>query len=235
VPADVRRAAVATGVVLSYGVVAHRLAPTRTELPANLGAAAAAVLVARAWGHSWADLGLDPSKAGRGARNGLVASAPLAAGLAVVAAVPAIRPWFRDERVVGTSTREAAGHVLVRIPLATALAEELLFRAVLLAVTDAALRRRWAAIAWTSLVFGAWHVVPALHAHRNTPEAAGRVESYGGVVATIAGTVAATTVAGVGLAVLRLRARSVLAPVVAHAVVNAAAFLVARRAGRTRG
>ena len=231
--AEARRAVLATGLLLSYGVVAHRMVPTRAEVPANLSAAVAAVLLARAWGRSWAELGLDPGESSRGARAGMAAAAPAVAGLAVAAAVPALRPWFRDERVVGASPRETAGHVLVRIPLAIGLAEELLFRGALLAVTDRAVGRR-RAVVWTSLAFGAWHVVPALHAHGSSAVAAGRLERYGGVAATIAGTVLATTVAGVGLAVLRLRARSVVAPVLAHAMVNASAFLLARRATRAQ-
>ncbi len=230
--ADARRAALATGLVLSYGAIAHRMAPTRAETPANLGAATAAVLLARAWGCSWGDLGLDASQSGRGARAGLAAAAPAVAGLAVAAAIPALRPWFRDDRVVGASPRETAAHVLIRIPLAVGLAEELLFRAALLAVTEAAAGRRWA-VAWTSLAFGAWHVVPAIHAHGSTPVVAGKVDRYGGVAATIAGTVVATSLAGAALAVLRLRARSVLAPVIAHTAINVSAFLLARRAGRS--
>jgi membrane protease YdiL (CAAX protease family) len=50
----------------------------------------------------------------------------------------------------------------------------------------------------------------------------------GGRVALVAGTVAATALAGLGLCALRLRTKSVVAPIVVHAAINGVAFAVAR-------
>jgi len=144
--------------------------PVTSVLP-NLGAASAALLAARHWGRSWSDLGLDPADAGRGLRAGVTTVLPAAGVLAAMAITPALRPLLRDERVTDASGREAAYQLLVRIPLATAVAEEVLFRGALLGMTGAA------------------------------------------------------------LAVLRLRSRSVLAPVIAHATVNGLAFVAARAVG----
>jgi membrane protease YdiL (CAAX protease family) len=48
----------------------------------------------------------------------------------------------------------------------------------------------------------------------------------------VAGTVAATTAAGVGFSLLRLRSGSVLAPVIVHAAINSSAFIAARQTPR---
>lgn len=223
----------AAGGVLAYGAATHRAIPAGAQLPANLGAAAALVLVARRWGRSWSDLGLDPDDARRGVAVG-AATIPLIAGaLAAAAAIPTLRPYFQDDRVVDASPAEAARHLLVRVPLATALAEEVLFRGALFALFGAGAGRT-GAVASTSLAFGIWHVLPALESHRSNPGAAEAAAPLGGPGAVIAGTVVATAAAGAAFAWLRLRARSVVAPVIAHAALNSLAFLATRRVARAR-
>ncbi|MGH9031052.1 MAG: lysostaphin resistance A-like protein [Acidimicrobiia bacterium] len=226
---DTRRALLTTGLIVGYGAIAPRVLPPSSVLP-NLGAAAAGVLAARRWGRSWGDLGLDRGDAGPGLRAGLATVPPLASAVAAASLMPALRPLLRDERVIGLSGRDAAYHALVRIPVATALAEEVLFRGALLGMTGAG-SRPVRAVAWTSVAFGLWHALPALHSHRSNPHGARLAERHGGVVVTVAGTVVVTAVAGAALAGLRLRARSVLAPVIAHAAVNGLVFLAARAVG----
>jgi membrane protease YdiL (CAAX protease family) len=113
-------------------------------------------------------------------------------------------------------------------------AEELLFRSALLGL-GARSRSRTTAVITTSLAFGAWHVIPSLHAHRANSAHAQLTSRMGGAPASIAMTVAVTAGAGGLLAVLRLRSRSVVAPVIAHGALNAVAFLAARWAGRGTG
>ena len=95
--------------------------------------------------------------------------------------------------------------------------EEVLFRTVLLG----ALLTRWStrtALAASSVLFGLWHVVPAWET------------TSGSVVATagaIVGTVVVTTVAGLLFGGLRLRSRSVVAPILAHIGTNSFAYVAA--------
>ena len=67
-------------------------------MPANLAAAGLSVLAARTRRVPAADLGLARDRAGRGLRVGLAAAAPVAAVVALGAALPATRRWFLDER-----------------------------------------------------------------------------------------------------------------------------------------
>jgi membrane protease YdiL (CAAX protease family) len=224
----------ASALVLSYGAASQRAIPQGAQLPANLGAAGALVLLARRWGRSWDDLGLDPAHAPRGAAVGLATVPVIAAALGAASAVPALRGLFHDDRVFDATSAEAMRKVLVRVPLETALAEEVVFRGSLLALADAAGTRR-SALAWSSVVFGLWHVLPALHSHRSDSGTAKAAAPVGGAAAVVAGTVIATTAAGVGFAWLRRRSRSVLAPVLAHTAVNALAFLATRHVVRRLG
>ena len=90
-----------------------------------------------------------------------MAAAPVVAGVGAAVAVPATRAMLADEKVTGTGRAEAAFETLVRIPLETALAEELIFRGVLLGL---ALRSRTplGAVVSSSIWFGLWHVYPTL-------------------------------------------------------------------------
>jgi len=107
------------------------------------------------------------------------------------------------------------------------------FRAALLGLFGRG-RSRNVAVAMSSVLFGLWHVLPTLEslgpapvptAHDGTgPLRRQRVGRTG----IVAGVVVATAAAGAAFAGLRLRSRSVLAPVVAHAALDVAAMLASR-------
>lgn len=180
----------------------------------NLVGAVAAVLAARARGVTLEQLGLARGHLRRGALVGLAAAATVAGAVVVLTAVPVARDTFVAAGS-GTGSADVVWQVLVRIPLGTALPEELLFRSVLLGVLLTSLAPRWA-VAWSSLAFGLWHVLPTL--------TAGPVS---GGAAVVAGNVAATAVAGLLFAWLRLSSGSVVAPVLAHVAVNGVALVAA--------
>lgn len=221
-----------TSVALAAGVVVPLL-PRRVRLGANLVAAAATIAVARRRGLTWAGLGCDPADAARGGRYGAAAAGLVAAVVAGSAAHPATRGLYADERVAGAGRARAAYDVLVRIPIATALAEELCFRGAVLGAWDEAAGRA-PATAVSSLAFGLWHVIPALESHAHNPAGADLSARLGGRPAHVGVTVVATAAAGAAFAALRLRSRSVLAPVLAHAAVNELAYLAARWAHAPR-
>ena len=224
--------AIATAGVLAYAAVAPRLRRRHAALAAT-GASVVALGVARAAGVSWNGLGLDPSGAPRSAAVGVGAALPIAASVIAGSRHPVSGGYFADARVIGLDPRDAAYELFVRIPVVTAVTEEILFRSVLLGVAAEWLGARRAAV-WTSLVFGVWHVVPALHSHRHNPGAADAVDGRGGRAALVAGTVVATATAGLGLCAMRLRTKSVVAPIVLHTAINGVSFAVARGRGVRR-
>jgi uncharacterized protein len=217
----------ATGLVLGYGAASQRWLGSRAAVPASLAASAGACVLARRWGTTWSELGLDRRDALRGTRIGMATVPPIAAVVISAARHPRTRRLFADERVVGASRRKAAYEMLLRIPVATAATEELMFRGVILSAASTWLGVRRATV-YSSLAFGLWHVLPAFDAHRSNPEMAAVADRLGGQVASAVATVGATTAAGILLCRLRVRGRSLVAPVIFHAAVNGLMFAAAR-------
>ena len=212
-----------------HNVLVHRLLPAPVDAALNLVSAAGLTAFAARTGSSRGDLGIDVADASSGLRLGSGAAAVATGMVAVAAVLPASRRFFDDRRVAGVGRGEAAYHITVRIPLATALAEELLFRGALLAL----FRRRRSettAVLWSSLLFGAWHVLPTIDHYQGNPAGELIADPRKRRRLAVLATALSTAGAGIVLAGLRLRSHSVLAPVLAHAAVNVSAYLAARRA-----
>src|SRR5262245_4955939 len=193
----------------------------RRAVRPNLCATGAALAAAALSGLTQADLGL-----GRGrwlpGRPGYELAGTVAAGWLLIAAVPAARPLLGDKRIAALDGRAAAYQALIRIPVGTALWEEIAFRGVL----QAALRRvmpKTTAIAVTSCVFGVWHIRPTLQALRANGQAGTRGRAVAGVTAGVA----ATTAGGVLFSWLRERSGSVTAPILLHVATNSGGLVTA--------
>ncbi len=209
---------VAVGCVAVYNFAVTRI-ERRARLPANLGAALALTGLARAAGVLPSEMGLERANIGRGARAWVCCRRVARVGGGGAVAIPKTRRLLADEKITGTSRSEAAFETFVRIPLETALAEEVIFRGVLLGLGQRS-RSRVLAVATSSALFGLWHVIPTVGALARG--ANGR--SPARVTASTAAVVATTGVAGAGFACLRLMADSVVAPIVAHSAVNMVTF-----------
>jgi CAAX protease family protein len=172
-------------------------------------------------------LGLSRANAERGKRFGLVAAVPLAAASAAAVANPRTRRLLADDKITGTSPGEAVFETLVRIPLETALSEEVIFRGVLLGLGSRSRSRGWALVT-SSMLFGLWHAESALASPERS--ATSRPDAR---ATTSTAAVVATTATRAGFAWLRLRAGSVLAPTLAHAALNMAAFAGVRITSRS--
>ena len=217
----------ATAATLAYNVAISQVTSGIGYVAANTGAAALSVLAARNRGVSWADMGMCPDQLGSGIRIGLITALPAAAVVGLGAVVPPTRGFFQDERATGGGTRHVLFETLVRIPLGTALPEEVIFRGSLLGLFA---QRHSPAVAasMSSILFGAWHVLPTLRTLPLNPAGARVQGNPKHTAGAVLAAVTATTLAGYGLARLRLRSGSIAAPVVAHASLNATAYLAAR-------
>jgi membrane protease YdiL (CAAX protease family) len=225
--------------MLEVGTVAalgtHNLAINYVAAPLddvlNVLGAIGLTVGARLNGLGWQELGMDPRALRRGATLGVGAGVSTAALIVSAASIPAVRRFFHDQRVMVVGPREAFYHAALRIPLATALTEEVLFRGVL----EAALTRRRSPLAagiWSSLLFGLWHVLPTLRTFQGHPI---NKLSGGGRFRAVAGAVLATALAGAGFRRLRRSSGSLVAPVLVHAAVNVSAYLVGRSVVRRSG
>jgi tRNA pseudouridine32 synthase/23S rRNA pseudouridine746 synthase len=213
--------AVVLGVLVAANLVDRFVDAAVSYLAVPLAAVLVTVLARRA-GIGWDELGLARDTWGRGARWAAALAVLVVVVVFVVAAIPAFRSAFVDDRYddgVGRALLTA----LVLIPLRTVIAEELIFRGVLLAM----LRRRfdtYTAVAVSSVLFGLWHVTSSLGlADENAAVGSLGAGQWIGIV----GAVTVTTAAGIILCWLRLRSESLLAPIGAHWAVNGAGVLAA--------
>lgn len=234
-PQTRRHVAEAATIVLAsaHNWLSNRRIPPALYVPANIAVATALVGLGRWGGASPDELGLRPDRLGPGLAAGVVAGAVAAGAVAAAAATPRTQRWFADDRALLLTSAEAAYEALVRIPLGTALAEELTFRSALLGLS---LRQRsWpASIALSSSLFGLWHVVPTID---TLPEhVIGRAAiDTGQTRHAVAAAVVGTGAGGAALALLRRATGSVATPVLVHAALNATALLSARRQARRHG
>ncbi|KJK55671.1 CPBP family intramembrane glutamic endopeptidase [Saccharothrix sp. ST-888] len=224
-PVDTRVAlGVAVVLLVLVNLTLHRWAPgwgLLTTVPAVLG-----LLAVEYWsGGSRAELGLGAGTLGRGARWALGCTGVVAAGYLLAALLPVTRPLFQDTRNSGLSGADIAFRVLVAVPVGTVLLEELAFRGVLYGLA----RRRWGrvgATAFSSALFGLWHILPSLHLAGGKPTLAPLFGgSLAGALLADAGAVLFTAAAGVLLCELRRRSDSLLAPAGLHWAVNSLGYL----------
>ena len=182
-------------------------------------------LIARITGATRADLGLEPADMPAGVRYGAAAAGVVLLVLIVAAALPATSGFLHDARARISGAR-LLYELGVSILLLTSVPEEFAFRGVLL---GSALRLwgPWRASLVTSALFGLWHIVPTLHTMADNPAVAGFSASVAGRVLVVLGSVAVTFTAGLVFCWLRLRSRSLIAPVMAHCATNGLALVVA--------
>ncbi|WP_116450402.1 CPBP family intramembrane glutamic endopeptidase [Blastococcus litoris] len=216
-------------VLAGVNVVDHTLHP-----PWWVRALGGAALLAwaRLEGLTWSQLGLGRDRLAAGSRWALGAIG-LVAGIYVIGVLlPLTRPGFQDVRY-DLPVPDVLHKAFVAIPLGTVALEELAFRSVLWGVLARHLRT-WQVLMTTSVLFGLWHVIPAVgvgETNRGVSETVGAA----GSTALVLGTVALTTVGGLVFGELRRRSGSVLASAGAHWATNALGVLfglLARRLDR---
>jgi membrane protease YdiL (CAAX protease family) len=216
--------ALLTCVLVAANLLAHRLLPG-APVAVAAGLVVALLAVARAAGLTAAELGLARAGWGRGLRWGGAAAMVVAAGGGLVLAVPALR-----DRIAPADDGWAfvAVRVLLAVPFLTAVPEELAFRGVTWALLRRMSTERTATVL-SSVLFGLWHVLPALSGGPANATVAGAVgEGPAGVAARVAGTVLVTFLAGLVFCRLRVAAGSLLAPITLHWAVNSVGVVLVR-------
>lgn len=192
------------GLLAAADVVRSVWVPGGSQFAFNGALLVAVVAIARMARLGLGELGLDRRELGSGLRWGAAAFACIAAAVTVAAILAPGR--FDDDRAeVGIGALVV--RAMIVIPIGTVVLEELAFRGALLGMLQRVTSAGWAIIA-SSVMFGLWHVPGA--------------DGVSGV--EVAGTVVATTIAGVFLAWLRVRSGSLVAPALAHVALNSVAF-----------
>jgi uncharacterized protein len=218
---------VGVSVLVAHNLLVHRVLRPPADSALNLGSAITLTAFALRTGCTSAELGLDRADLSRGLMTGSIAAACCATGIGLAGRLPWTRPFFLDARLKGMSRKETLYHAGLRIPLATALAEEIMFRSALHALfaREHSLR---ATLTWTSLLFGLWHILPTFDSMNGKPASNVLQNSDRARLMAALGIVATTAGAGLFFSYLKLRSRSVAAPVLAHAAINIAALVIGR-------
>lgn len=221
--------AVALAVVVLVLVVTNvwvHVGPAGAHVVTGPLAALLLILVARTAGLSWQSLGLGAQTWWPGIEVGLAAALVVALVYCVGVAIPLTRSAFRDTRY-RLGLRAASYLALVVIPLGTVLFEEVAFRGVLWGL----LARSFGALSATAVsavVFGLWHILPAMELLATRTSVAGerRAGRRRAVIGMLA-TMVFTTIAGIVFAELRWRSGSLVAPIGLHWATNGLGVLAA--------
>jgi len=216
--------AVVVAALVLTNLVAHFTTPWASVavVPA---AAVGLVVLMRAKGLDWVDMGLGRDHWRSGLGYGLAAVTLVAAVIAAGVLLPATRPMFLNHRYATVSGALVASMLV--IPLQTVIPEELAFRGVLHGTLHRAWGFRGVAVAG-SLLFGLWHVASSLGL---TSGNVGLTRVFGGgfagMLAGVTAAVLATGAAGFVFSWLRRRSGSLIAPIALHWSLNGLGALAA--------
>lgn len=220
-PVGIHLAAI-IALVLYANVIVNEVLSPPWYVPFNLAVLGVVMFIARRAGTTDEALGVGRRHLQRGLIVGGLIALVLVALLAAAVAIPDTRDAFRDDRIVEGSAGLSLYHALFRVPIGTALYEEILFRGVVFGM----LARRTSALAaaaWSSLLFGLWHVLPALDAIETNPIG----DAFGATWTPVVAAVVSTFLAGLFFVWVRLFAGSIVAPIIVHVSSNSTAILAA--------
>jgi len=216
--------AVVVAALVLTNLVAHFTTPWASVAVVPAVAVGLVVLM-RAKGLDWVDMGLGRDHWRSGLGYGLAAVTLVAAVIAAGVLLPATRPMFLNHRYATVSGALVASMLV--IPLQTVIPEELAFRGVLHGTLHRAWGFRGVALAG-SLLFGLWHVASSLGL---TSGNVGLTRVFGGgfagMLAGVTAAVLATGAAGFVFSWLRRRSGSLIAPIALHWSLNGLGALAA--------
>jgi membrane protease YdiL (CAAX protease family) len=216
---------------IALDVVANSVLPRRLHIPVSMATAAGVSWLGAKAGVSMREQGMSPHDAPRGLLYGIAASLPSAIALVAASRHHSLGTFYQQEAIAKATPGWAAYEAFVRVPFGTALPEEIIFRGTSMALL-ARRRSRLTTLAVSSLLFGLWHIVPTAQRLDELPHVRRLPAGY--QLGHIAGSVASTALAGVVLGWLRQRSGSIVAAWLAHTTANAAGYVAAWLAARSR-
>jgi membrane protease YdiL (CAAX protease family) len=223
-----RRARLAATVVVVFALagvnVANHVLGWDTMWLGPVGAVAL-LAFARWQGLTWHQLGLARHTHARGIRWGLGVIGVVAMVYLAGILLPSTRTAFLDARY-HLPPAGALFTAFVMIPVGTILLEEVAFRSVLWGFLSRH-ARMWQVLVASSVLFGFWHVFPAMASATGNEAIGSAVAALGpfAKVAVVGGTVVFTALGGVLAGELRRRSGSIFASVGMHWATNSLGVL----------
>jgi len=210
---------ISIGLALYHPFVTKASFPKRPLIAIHLVLAFLLAWLALAGGLTIRSLGLAPDRV----PAGLLVGGSIVAGVAILVLVAMAIPSLRrrlPERPPGLTLGVFLLDLLVQLPFATVLLEEVAYRGLLLAGW-LALTSRWPAVLASSLAFGLWHIGPTWQSTARPGKPLLKV------LLAVTGIVLVTVVGGVVFAWLLICTHSIVAPALAHMTYNGTGKVVA--------
>ena len=148
--------------ILLYGTVLAKLVPKKYHLWLNIFIAVVAVVIGFAFNLTLEQMGLGLQHILPGIFVAIVASIVITIATLAISAIPFLRHYFLGDDLAHASGKLIAFEAAIRIPLGTALVEEILFRGVLLGLLLTQ-NSTLTAIVVSSVIFGLWHIFPTIN------------------------------------------------------------------------
>jgi len=215
-------------VIATYAnIISNLVLDPAWHIPFQLGILGISILIATRAGTTWTSMGLRKDRTKRGFIVGGVIIGLITIGfvvaIAVAAVFPDVRPMFDNTEVIENSTGFVLFQAFIRIPIATAFYEEVLFRGVIFGMLTRRHSPLLAAVI-TSLLFGLWHIAPTI---ADPPNAQLDPNTLLDIAKLAVFAVVGTAPAGLAFLWVRLFANSVWASVLAHIGTNSVGILAA--------
>ena len=210
--------------ILLYGTVLAKLVPKKYHLWLNIFIAVVAVVIGFAFNLTLEQMGLGLQHILPGIFVAIVASIVITIATLAISAIPFLRHYFLGDDLAHASGKLIAFEAAIRIPLGTALVEEILFRGVLLGLLLTQ-NSTLTAIVVSSVIFGLWHIFPTINTLESNNGAAALNTKKSRKAGSVIGVVIVTAVAGILFGWLRIIANSVIAPWIVHWSINASGVL----------
>ncbi len=207
-------------VILLYGTVLARFIPRKAHISSNLLAVLVTVGFGLFLGLSLPQMGLTLD----GVKNVVIISA-LATGAIFVATfavsfLPFLKHIFLGESFANARVRSVFFEAGFRIPLGTALVEEILFRGVLLGILLQSYSPLTASLI-AATVFGLWHIAPSINSIESNTAVQERLRSKSlHAKGSVLGIVLVTFTAGMFFNWLRIVSGTILTTWLVHWAIN---------------
>lgn len=211
--------------ILLYSTVLGRLVPKKYHLYLNIGIAAVAITLGLAFGLSLENMGLALDRILPGIYWAFIVSVAIIAIMLIISTIPFLRRFFLGDNLSHADGKFMAFEAAVRIPLGTALVEEILFRGVLLGLL---LQHHTTAEALliSAAIFGLWHIFPTIDSIKSNAVAAKAIaHKTPRAAGSVIGVVIITFVAGLFFGWLKILANSIVSPWLVHWSINASGII----------
>lgn len=182
--------------ILLYGTVLARLVPRKFHVYLNISIALVAILLGIAFNVTLEQMGLGLQHILPGIYVAIGASLIITVATLIISAIPPLRHYFLGDDLAHASGKLIAFEAAIRIPLSTALIEEILFRGVLLGLLLLN-NSTFVAVLVSAIIFGLWHVFPTINTIESNDGVADKIQNKKSRKAgSVLGVIIVTTIAG---------------------------------------